>query len=90
MTQTERRTVSRYLNLAGATFLIVYAALIGLTSRVSAQDRSTGPRLGEGHALLAMNEDQFQGKWKQYGDRKEEVKQWVDEWFEQRKSEKSE
>ena len=124
MTQTERRTVSRYLNLAGATFLLVYAALIGLTSRVSAQDRSTGPRLGEGHALLAMNEDQFQGKWKQfkgelkrkwaeftdddllyiegsldkldgkiqerYGDRKEEVKQWVDEWFEQLKSEKSE
>ncbi|MBX3234666.1 MAG: CsbD family protein [Nitrospiraceae bacterium] len=71
-----------------------------------------------------MNEDQFQGKWKQfkgelkrrwakftdddllyiegsldkldgkiqerYGDRKEEVKQWVDEWFEQRKSEKTE
>lgn len=73
-------------------------------------------------AQLVINEDQFQGKWKQfkgelkkkwgnftdddllfiegrrdkldgkiqerYGDRKEEVKKWVDEWFDQNKTSK--
>ena len=70
--------------------------------------------------VMVLNEDQFQGKWKQfkgelkkkwgnftdddllyiegrrdklegkiqqrYGDRKDEVKKWVDEWFEQNKT----
>jgi uncharacterized protein YjbJ (UPF0337 family) len=72
------------------------------------------------HPILVINEDQFQGKWKQfkgelkkkwgnftdddllyiegrrdklegkiqerYGDRKEEVNKWVDEWFEKNKT----
>jgi uncharacterized protein YjbJ (UPF0337 family) len=72
------------------------------------------------HSVLVINDDQFQGKWKQfkgdlkkkwgnftdddllyiegrrdklegkiqerYGDRKEEVNKWVDEWFEKNKT----
>ncbi len=72
------------------------------------------------HPILVINEDQFQGKWKQfkgelkkkwgnftdddllyiegrrdkldgkiqerYGDQKEEVNKWVDEWFEKNKT----
>jgi uncharacterized protein YjbJ (UPF0337 family) len=77
-----------------------------------AGDRSFGETNGAdehpGTAIVAVNQDQLQGKWKQfkgeftdddllaiegsvdklegkiqerYGDRREDVKRWVDEWF---------
>ena len=68
-----------------------------LTSGLSqAGDRSFGSTHGAdehpGTVTVAVNQDQLQGKWKQfkgelkqiqerYGDRREDVKRWVDEWF---------
>ena len=96
-------------------------AVLAMSPTMSAahQNHQSSSNTG-GTFVLALNEDQFAGKWKQfkgelkkkwgnftdddllyiegsrdkldgkiqerYGDRKDEVKKWVDDWFEQNKT----
>lgn len=124
MVRMRTGTTSMRMNLAGAAWILSCAAVASPAVTVSAVESPVVLQAYEPLPVVAMNEDQFQGKWKQfkgelkrrwakftdddllyiegsldkldgkiqerYGDRKEEVKQWVDEWFEQRKSEKTE
>ncbi len=100
----------------GSGVLFVALTGMGMLTGVGQAGEPHVPRAMEGLARLVVNQDQLEGKWKQfkgelkqkwaeftdddlmliegridmlegriqerYGDRREEVKRWVDEWFE--------
>jgi len=115
-----------YLNILGSTVLA--GTLVLASQWFSDNLMPVGPATAavpaESDVLLVMNEDQFEGKWKQfkgelkrqwgkftdddllqiegshekfvgkllerYGDQKEDVKRWTEEWFELEKAKSAE
>ena len=109
------RTLMMILSLSALTATTTY-----WPSWASTPQKNISFSARAAHSVLVINEDQFQGKWKQfkgelkkkwgnftdddllyiegrrdklegkiqerYGDRKEEVNKWVDEWFEKNKT----
>jgi uncharacterized protein YjbJ (UPF0337 family) len=115
-----------FMNMRSRILMIVLSlsALVATTtygsSWASTPQKNISFSTTAAHPILVINEDQFEGKWKQfkgelkkkwgnftdddllyiegrrdklegkiqerYGDRKEEVNKWVDEWFEKNKT----
>jgi uncharacterized protein YjbJ (UPF0337 family) len=113
------------MNTMARTLMVgIGACIVALTlsPAMSAAHQNHSSSNTGGPIILALNDDQFAGKWKQfkgelkkkwgnftdddllyiegsrdkldgkiqerYGDRKDEVKKWVDDWFDQHKARK--